>query len=465
MVSGAVAMLFHSQIFLIAFLPAAVAGYFALARNKIAREWFLIAASAVFYAWWDVRFLPLLFVHIAVTWIAARLYGRTGQRAFLTGAIVLNFASLGFFKYWMFLAGSIEAALGISLPAAGIVLPIGISFFTFQLVSYLIDMLRQDAPQYPLRRLALFVMLFPHLIAGPIVRHSEIMPQFDEDPLRAGVEERLARGIVLLILGILLKVALADRLAGVADPLFAAAGSGVPGAAEAWTATIAFALQIYFDFMAYSEMAIGLAVMFGLRFPLNFDVPYRSTSLQEFWRRWHMTLSRFLRDYLYIALGGSREGTARLVIATIATMGLCGLWHGAGWTFVVWGLMHGVGLLVVRAWGLLGRPLPAPVAWLATFGFVAVAFMLFRAPDFAVALRMGEGLVGFGGLGRLPAAGTLVLMAIAMGLALLPRPNPVLVEAWLRPAAPLAAAIALLGVFLVLEVGDGQPASFIYFQF
>jgi D-alanyl-lipoteichoic acid acyltransferase DltB (MBOAT superfamily) len=316
-----------------------------------------------------------------------------------------------------------------------------------------------------LRRLALFVMLFPHLIAGPIVRHSEIMPQFDEDPLRPGVEERLARGIVLLILGILLKVVIADRLAGVADPLFAAAGSSVPSAADAWTATIAFALQIYFDFMAYSEMAIGLALMFGLRFPLNFDVPYRSTSLQEFWRRWHMTLSRFLRDYLYIALGGSREGTARLVVATIATMGLCGLWHGAGWTFVVWGLMHGLGLLVARAWGYLGRPLPAPVAWLATFVFVAVAFMLFRAPDFAVALRMGEGLVGAGGLGRLPAAGTLALMAIAMGLALLPRPNPVLVEAWLRPAAPLAAAVALLAMFLVLEVGDGQPASFIYFQF
>lgn len=458
-------MLFHSQVFLLAFLPAAVAGYYALARNPIAREWFLIGASAVFYGWWDVRFLPLLLVHIAVTWIAARLYGRTGHRSFLHAAIVLNFASLGFFKYWMFLAGSIEAALGLNLPAAGIVLPIGISFFTFQLVSYLIDMLRGDAPQYPLRRLALFVMLFPHLIAGPIVRHSEIMPQFDEDPLRPGFEERIARGIVLLILGILLKVALADRLAAVADPLFLKAAGTVPTAAEAWTATIAFALQIYFDFMAYSEMAIGIALMFGLRFPLNFDVPYRSTSLQEFWRRWHMTLSRFLRDYLYIALGGSREGNTRLVIATLATMGLCGLWHGAGWTFVVWGLMHGMALLVVRAWGRIGRPLPTPLAWLLTFAFVAVAFMLFRAPDFAVALRMGEGLVVFAGLGRLPATGTLALIAAGMAFALLPRPNPQLVEAWLRPAAPVAAAVALLAAYLMLEVGDGQPASFIYFQF
>lgn len=458
-------MLFHTQIFLLLFLPITVAMYYGLARRVAAREWFLVAASAFFYAWWDLRFLPLLVAHILVTWLAAAVYERRRNPVILQAAIAANFASLAFFKYWLFLLGTIESAFGAQVAKPSIVLPIGISFFTFQLVSYLLDLLRSQAPQYPLRRLALFVMLFPHLIAGPIVRHSEIMPQFNADPLRPGLAERISRGLVLLVLEVFLKVLIADRLAGHVDPAFAAAAGAVPSLSQAWMATIGFALQIYFDFMAYSEMAIGLALLFGLHFPLNFDVPYRSTSLQEFWRRWHKTLSRFLRDYLYIPLGGSREGTARFVMATMITMGLCGLWHGAGWTFVIWGLAHGIGLLVVRAWSKLGSPLPVIVAWLATFLFVAVTFMIFRAPEFMVAYSMAQGLLGRGELGSFPSAGALILLAIAMGLALLPAANPHLVERWLRPSVPTAVATGLLACFLILEIGSGQPANFIYFQF
>ena len=262
-------------------------------------------------------------------------------------------------------------------------------------------MLRGEAPRYELRRLTLFVVLFPHLIAGPIVRHNEIIPQFAEDPLRPGVAERISRGLALLVAGIAAKVLIADNLARIADPVFAVAERGVPTFSEAALGTLAFALQVFFDFAAYSDMAIGLALMMGFHFPLNFEQPYRSTSLRLFWRRWHMTLSRFLRDYVYIPLGGSREGTARYLFAVLFTMGLCGLWHGAGWTFVLWGLGHGIGLAVCRFWDDARLPMPALLGWLLTFLFAVVLFGLFRATDLASAWRLGAGLVGAGGLGAM----------------------------------------------------------------
>lgn len=458
-------MLFHAQSFVLVFLPATLALYYALARRIRAREWALVAASLVFYAWWDVRFLPLLLVHICVTWLIARGYGATGRKELLWLGVALNFASLAFFKYTTFLLDNLGALAGLSLPKADIVLPIGISFFTFQCVSYLVDMSRGQAPQYPLRRLTLFVVLFPHLIAGPIVRHNEIIPQFDADPLRDGLAERLAKGITLFVVGLLLKVLIADRLAPHVDRVYASAAAGTPGLWDAWLGILGFSLQIYFDFSAYSEMAIGLALMFGLHFPMNFAMPYRATSLRDFWRRWHMSLSRFLRDYLYIPLGGSRLGFGRFVLATAITMGLCGLWHGAGWTFVLWGLIHGAGLIVCRAWDQAGLPMPAPLGWLLTVLFVAAAFMIFRAPDMNVVANMTAGALGMGGTGRRWATGVAILVAIAAVLAVLKRPNPEAVERFLRPHPAFAAATALAAVYVMVEVGRGAPSSFIYFQF
>ena len=459
-------MLFHSQAFVLLFLPATVALYYAMARSCVQREWALIAASLVFYGWWDARFLPLLLGHILITWTLARLYASTGRRGLLTLAIVLNFVSLGFFKYADFLTDAVATASGLALPRHDILLPIGISFFTFQCVSYLIDLLRGDAPQYPLRRLTLFVVLFPHLIAGPIVRHNEIIPQFDNDPLRDGLEQRLSRGITLFVIGLLLKVFIADGLARNVDGVFKPAGAAgaAPTFSDAWSAAIGFALQIYFDFSAYSEMAIGIALMLGLHFPMNFDMPYRATSLREFWRRWHMSLSRFLRDYLYIPLGGSRHGFMRFVAASLMTMGLCGLWHGAGWTFVIWGLLHGVGLIVVRTWDRAGLPMPAWLGWGLTMLFVVAAFMVFRAPDLATVGHMAMGMSGGGGLGRLQ-IGTLAMLLGAGGLAMLPWPNPEAVDRLLKPTPSMAVVTALAATYVMIEVGRGAPTSFIYFQF
>lgn len=458
-------MLFHSQAFLLVFLPIVVGLYYSLARHVAAREWLIIIASAIFYAWWDVRFLPLLVGEVAIGWAIAEAYFRTGRRGLLTFGIVAALVVLGIFKYLDFFAGAMMKLIGHPIPPSGIVLPIGISFFTFQIVSYFIDAGRGDAPRYNFRRYALVILLFPHLIAGPIVRHVELVPQFDQDPLRPGLAERFSRGIALFLVGFLAKVFIADKLAPHVDPIFSEAAFSAPPLFEAWTGALGFALQIYFDFAAYSEMAMGLALMLGLTFPMNFAMPYRSSSLRDFWRRWHMSLSRFLRDYLYIPLGGSHEGFLRFAFATMTTMGLCGLWHGAGWPFIVWGLMHGAGLVVCRAWQSLARPLPSLVGWALTFLFAVVAFVPFRAPDVATTMNMLKGMIATAGLGDVPATRVLVLIAIAFLLAHLPRPNPELLSRFFKPHPALAVASAALAFWGILEVGRGQPASFIYFQF
>jgi alginate O-acetyltransferase complex protein AlgI len=456
-------MLFQSQSFILVFLPLGVAAYYAAARSALARQWVLIGVSLFFYGWWDARFLPLLVGQISATWLLAKLGARINSRVPLILGIMLNLASLATFKYLDFLLGIVETASGLALPRARIVLPIGISFFSFQLISYLADRLRNDAPIYPFRPFALFVLLFPHLIAGPIVRHNELVPQFALDPLREGLWRRIGTGLVLFTLGFAKKVLLADRLAAVADPLFTQAMGRALSFGEAWTAGLAFAFQLFLDFSAYTEMAIGVALMFGLVLPENFRRPYLAADLRDFWRRWHITLSNFMRDYLYIPLGGSRSGPLRFVLATVVTMGLCGLWHGAGWTFVAWGFLHGVGLVVCRGWQQLGRPLPLPLAWLVTMLFVLVGWVLFRASDFSVAASILSSMSGANGFaGSLQASFLLAVAAIMSGLV----PSAHEIKDWeIRPHPAFAAAAAALAAFCVLEVGRGAPVNFIYFQF
>jgi D-alanyl-lipoteichoic acid acyltransferase DltB (MBOAT superfamily) len=297
------------------------------------------------------------------------------------------------------------------------------------------------------------------------VRHNEIIPQFDLEPMRPGVAERLARGLTLFVIGFLLKVMVADQLAVHVDRVFTGAATKAPPVAEAWAGALGFALQIYFDFSAYSEMAIAIALMLGLNFPWNFNMPYRATSIREFWRRWHMTLSRFLRDYLYIPLGGSRQGALRFVMATIVTMGLCGLWHGAGWTFVIWGLLHGLALIVCHAWITARLPMPDGLGWALTLLFVVATFVIFRAAETATAIHMFQGMAGASGLGDGVRSGFIWLLGIGSALSLLRLPNPELVQRYLKPHPLPAVATALVAVYLVLEVGRGQPVSFIYFQF
>jgi D-alanyl-lipoteichoic acid acyltransferase DltB (MBOAT superfamily) len=456
-------MLFQSQGFILLFLPVAVASYYLVAASERARHAVLIAASLVFYGWWDVRFVPLLVGQIAATWLLAVCHKRSGRAAWLYLGIALNLASLATFKYLDFLLASAESLIGAALPRAHVVLPIGISFFSFQLISYLVDRLRGEAPVYPLRPFALFVLLFPHLIAGPIVRHNELVPQLALDPRRAGLWRRTAIGLVLFTLGLAKKVLLADKLAEIVDPLFADAARTPLALIDAWNAALAFAFQLFLDFSAYTEMAIGIALMFGLLLPENFRRPYLATDLRDFWRRWHISLSNFIRDYLYVPLGGSRAGTARYVMAALASMGLCGLWHGAGWTYVAWGLWHGLGLVCCRGWQRLARPLPAALGWLLTMAFVLAGWVLFRAADFATAAALIASLVGLNGAGGAFRGAGLIAVA-ALVSALVPSAHEIKDRLdWPHPA--LAGAAAMLAVYCVLEVGRGPPLSFIYFRF
>jgi D-alanyl-lipoteichoic acid acyltransferase DltB (MBOAT superfamily) len=365
----------------------------------------------------------------------------------------------------VFVAGTIASLLGRPPPPISIVLPIGISFFTFQLACYLVDIARGDAHYYPWRRVTLFVSLFPHLIAGPIVRHHQIMPQLDADPFREGLAERFSRGLAFFVIGCAKKVFLADPMARFADPVFAAAAQSPPLLVDAWHGALAFSFQLFLDFSAYSEMAIGLGLMLGVRFPDNFAMPYRATDLASFWRRWHITLSQLIRDYLYIPLGGSRHGWPAYVKATLLSMGLCGLWHGAGWTFVAWGLLHGAGLIVCRAWQKGGGALPAPAGWALTMGFVLVGWVLFRAPDFTTAANMLAGMAGLGGWWGHTVPIRPVLAAAMIASVLVPSAQDLVEGGWLRPVTYQAVGLALLLAACVLVVGQGQPTAFIYFQF
>src|SRR5215813_2269659 len=464
-------MLFQSQVYVLAFLPLTVALYYAVAGSAAARQWVLIAASLVFYGWWDPRFIILVVSQITATWLLARAYERTGARAWLVAGVILNLASLGTFKYLDFLLASFEAATGVALPRAHLILPIGISFFSFQLISYLVDRMRGNAPLYPFRPFALFILLYPHLIAGPIVRHHELIPQFALDPMRDGLYGRIARGLAIFTMGFAKKVLLADALAPTVDKLFNDATLHPLDLGQSWTAILAFAFQIFLDFSAYTEMAIGSALIFGLILPENFRRPYLADSITEFWRRWHITLSNFIRDYLFVPLATSRAGVLRYLprtrpralAAIVVSMGLCGLWHGAAWTYVAWGLWQGAGLVACGMWQRLGRPLPYAAGWALTMLFVLASFALFRADSFPVAGSILASLGGLRGLGGGIAHGQLLAVAAVASVAL-PSAHE-LNDKFLKPRPAVFAGLGLLAAYCILEAGKGTPLNFIYYQF
>jgi alginate O-acetyltransferase complex protein AlgI len=318
-------MLFNSQAFICGFLPVVLILYYACAPHLTARQAVVVLASLFFYGWWDIRFIPLLAGLTVANWLVVRWFAASRARWIPLLGVVLNLAVLGLFKYADFFRDTAHAALGQTFQPWSLILPLGISFFVFQKISYLIDLRRGDRHIYGFLDFCMFVTFFPQLIAGPIVRHNEIIHQFRLDPRRPAMWENLSRGFMLFVIGVAKKVALADTLAMMVDPLFSKAAGTSLSAAEAWVGTAAYTLQIYFDFSGYSDMAVGLALMFGLRLPLNFNAPYRAVSVRDFWRRWHITLSRFLRDYLYIPLGGSRCGPVRQSVNVIVTMLLGGL--------------------------------------------------------------------------------------------------------------------------------------------
>ena len=411
-------MLFHAPEFVFGFLPLTVIVFFLVAHagsNQAAIAW-LVVMSLVFYAWGTAAHLLLIAGSVVFNYVfgvairrqvASDRTAAIGRHLTALG-VVANLLLLGVFKYYDFFVANLNALSGTEITMQRLILPLAISFFTLQQIAYLVDVYRGRAQEPSFLHYCLFVTFFPQLIAGPIVHHSEMLPQFRREGAFRFHADDFAEGLTIFLLGLFKKAVIADAMADFADPVFAAVDGGeTPSFYAAWAATLAFSFQIYFDFSAYSDMAIGLARMFSIRLPMNFESPYRAAGIIEFWRRWHMTLSRFLRDYLYIPLGGNRQGRPRRYGNLMLTMLIGGLWHGAAWTFVVWGGLHGLYLIVNHVWrylrvrltgretgdGLAGRYVGTAVTFLA----VSVAWVFFRAQTFDGAVRMLEGMAGIHG--------------------------------------------------------------------
>lgn len=485
-------MLFNTLVYILLFLPLTALTYFGLIKlnqPRAARGW-LVLASFFFYAYWVPQYIGLLLGSIMVNFLvgqrilSTRHQGRD-RAAFWWSAsgISFNVLLLGVFKYTDFVLANINWLLGVDIPLPGIALPLAISFFTFQQIAYIADCYTSPDTDYHLGRYCLFVCFFPQLIAGPIVHHKEMMPQF-RDPDNLAVKwDNIFQGVFLFAVGLFKKVVIADTLAQYATYGFDSAPS--LALLPAWATSLSYTFQLYFDFSGYTDMAIGSALIFNIKLPQNFNSPYRALSIQDFWRRWHMTLSRFLRDYIYIPLGGNRKGLNRTLINIFLTFLIGGIWHGAGWTFVIWGALHGAALVCQRVWGLMHIRLPKAVCWLTTFVFVNFAWVFFRALDFASAMKVIKGMVGLSGLhltesllllGRAFQDGNEKLLAVSVGPLLLVALAGILVDVlyrdsaqWkqrLRPRTGWALAtnvLLLFSFYLILD--HNRVTEFIYFNF
>lgn len=444
-------LLFNSFSFLFFFLPVVLGGFFLIGRlgARWAALW-LASASLFFYGYWSLRYLPLLFASIVMNYWAARFIlsaADTVRRQRLTVAVVLNLALLAYYKYANFFVASANSVGQFDLPALDIILPIGISFFTFTQIAFLVDCYHGKVSETRFIHYVLFVSYFPHLVAGPVLHHGDMMPQFADPTTYKPNAAHFAIGLSIFVLGLAKKVLIADNLAPMANPVFAPGAH--PAMIEAWVGTLAYTFQLYFDFSGYSDMAIGLSRLFGIALPLNFASPYKARNIAEFWRRWHMTLSRFLRDYLYIPLGGSRDGRLLRYRNLMLTMLLGGLWHGAAWTFVAWGALHGAYLIVHQCWqgsraalSMEGKRWWPPLAQCLTFAAVVTAWIFFRADSFATAFDVLKGMGGQNGL-DLPRG----LAQFSHCLQWLPMPVKFDGVAWIDISGP---GLPVLGLAMVL---------------
>lgn len=518
-------MLFNSGVFIFGFLPAALLVFYGLGllgRQRWAIVW-LTVASLVFYAWWDISNVPLLLASIVANFALQRLLVRRRSRALLVGGIALNLAALVYYKYAGFLAQTINAAADAGLPVPYIVLPLAISFFTFQQIAYLCDTYDGLVDDSSFANYMAFITFFPHLIAGPITHHKEIIPQLADPGLARPDARMIAAGATMFLVGLFKKVMIADPIAMYANPVFAAAADGEPLTLfEAWGGGLAYTLQIYFDFSGYSDMAVGLGLMFGVRLPFNFDSPLKAASIVDYWARWHMTLTRFVTAYIYspitlrltrrrMAAGKPLPRRGRMNLETFLSLValptffaflVIGIWHGAGWQFALFGALHGIYLTVNHGWRLLRKrwqldwnehsPLFVVPSVLLTLVCVVFGLVLFRAPDVATALHMFDAMVGGASLSlhssqllsHRQVQLTLVLLAIVW---LMPNTQewlrgtptglgevrpPGWFERWItahslgwRPAPVVAVIVGLLGFLAIAKAISAAPPEFIYFNF
>lgn len=495
-------MLFTTLAFALGFLPLVFAGFFLLGHRspRAAAAWLLLA-SLFFYGYWMPQFTLLLLGSIAVNFAIGRAIAqavashRRRARTLLVGGVLFNLGLLSYFKYANFLLDSLNAVLGTGWSPGSITLPIGISFFTFTQLAFLADAYHKGVKEYRLVHYGLFVTYFPHLVAGPVLHHAQMMPQFSLPATYRINSANLASGLAIFAMGLGKKVVMADGVSSYADAIFNAAQTGASvHCMEAWLGAFAYTFQLYFDFSGYSDMAVGLSLLFNIRLPYNFNSPYQSLNIADFWRRWHMSLSTFLRDYLYIPLGGNRHGGARRYVNLMLTMLLGGLWHGANWTFVLWGGLHGAYLTINHAYrALLGAHLLRieqllayrVLAWTITFTAVVVAWVLFRAPDFATATALLWAMAGlveaapmatdsilFGNAGLSAAGAFTHCLTLGVIAVLLPNSNRLgerlqaacgvhCDRAWLT----FGAALVLCAFLLVINDARDAASPFIYFNF
>ena len=414
-----VTVLFNSYAFLLAFLPASVLIFYGLRLAGFERASLLalVLLSVAFYGYWNPRYLlllvPLTFFNFAIASgvLAYRVQQPLAARMLLIAGITTNLGALGYFKYANFFVDNLNSLLKVDIALATIVLPLGISFFTFQKIAFIVDAYRGRVDRLNLLDFSLFVSFFPQLIAGPIVHHAEVLPQFRRQKCTAGRD--IVQGATIFAIGLAKKVLIADTVAIYAAPGFDAAANGVGlDPLSAWSAALAYTAQLYFDFSGYSDMAIGAALLFGIRLPVNFASPYKASSIIDFWRRWHITLSRFLREYLYVPMGGNRHGPSRRYVNLLLTMLLGGLWHGAGWTYVVWGALHGAYLVINHGWRTVRErlvwmprtvgPLEFHLGQALTFVAVVVGWVCFRSSSIDSAARMLRAMAGANGFGTSP---------------------------------------------------------------
>jgi len=393
-------------VFIFAFLPITFFIYFYLQSKKLteASKGFLVFSSLFFYSWWNIAYLPIiltsmLFNYLLGNSLAKNSSSRFSKKAVLTFGIVANLSLLGYFKYSDFFIENFNLIFNSHVGLLHLALPLAISFFTFQQISYLVDSYRQETKEYDFLNYALFVTFFPQLIAGPIVHHKEMMPQFAQKENGVINYQNITMGLFLFAIGLFKKVVIADTFAIWATEGFDVAESLTMF--EAWVTSLSYTFQLYFDFSGYTDMAIGLGLLFNIKLPINFNSPYKALSIQDFWRRWHITLSRFLRDYIYIPLGGNRKGNIRTYINLLTTFILGGIWHGAGWTFVFWGFLHGVALAVHRFWSNLGFKLYKPLAWFITFNFINIGWVFFRAKEWEDAIKVLKAMFDISAFGEI----------------------------------------------------------------
>lgn len=465
-------MLFNSFEFIFLFLPITFFIYFGLLSKRliIGAKAFLVFASLFFYSWWNIIYLPLILGSMLFNYVIGSSFTsrenhqKISNKTLLIFGIIANLALLGYFKYYDFFIENINHIMNVPLPLSHLVLPLGISFFTFTQIAYIVDSYRGETKEYDLLNYGLFVTFFPHLLAGPILHHKEMMPQFDSRWNWLKRYKNISAGIFLFSIGFFKKVVIADTFAIWANSGFDTLES--LSVIEAWSTSLSYTFQLYFDFSGYTDMALGAALLFNIKLPINFDSPYKATNIQDFWRKWHITLSRFLKDYIYIPLGGNRTDELKTYNNLLITFLIGGLWHGAGWTFIFWGFLHGCALIIHRVWTKFNYRLHPFIAWFITFNFINITWIFFRAHEWKDALKVLNGMFGLTTIGTI---NILQFWYILSGFILvIVFKNSIEIVRRNTSNNSLYIALGLL-IFALLQLNNliisGDSSEFLYFNF